>query len=254
MAKVVALLNQKGGVGKTTTTLECIYQAGGRLGKRCLVVDLDAQANATKMLTGQEGRPSLYDAMIDEGFDVRSILKPATEHWPNTLVLPADSRLGVIEPHLLQKLNRERILKTLLMPIREHFDLILIDLPPTINTLTVNALVAADAYLVPSDLSQYAKAGINMVKGLADRLRDSGNNPSLEFVGIVLTSFQKGGAIAVRQLVDELTAEYGDKLLPVRIPDSVKVTESQAVRRPAGAIDPESSVAKSYEQLVGVLL
>jgi len=255
MAKVVSVVNRKGGVGKTTSIIEMLYQAG-RMGKKTLAVDMDAQANATKMLTGQEWDPSLYDLMIGQRKDLtlRDVLKAASADWPGTLVLPANQQLGLIEPHLLTKMNREGILKNILAPIRDAFDLILIDLPPTINQLTVNALVASDAYIVPCDVSQYARDGVRAVKETADMIRETGNNPNLDFIGIFLTSFQKGGSHAVRALVADLVEEYGDKVLQTRVPDSVKVTESQKLRRPVGAIDPEHPVAMMYAQLVEEIL
>ena len=255
LSKIVSIVNQKGGVGKTTSLVEMLFQAG-RLGKKCLAVDLDPQSNATKMLTGEEWDPSIYDLLVGQNrtLTLADVLKPASQDWPNTIVLPASKMLGTVEPHLLTKMNRERILKTLLAPIRDAFDLILIDLPPTVNQLTVNALVASDAYIVPTDVSEYARDGVRTVKETADAVRDSGNNPNLEFIGVFFTSFQKGGAHAVRQLVQDLVDDYGVKVLPTRIPDSVKVTESQKARRPVGALDPDHAVSKAYAQLMEVIL
>lgn len=248
MAKTIVIMNEKGGVGKTTTVLECAYHACKNLKLSCLVVDLDAQANATKMLTGQEHIPSIFDVLVND-VDILSVLKPTSKEWGKTICIPSDRRLNMIEPHLTAKLNRESILKKALAKVKSKFDLILIDLPPAINTLTVNALVAADSYLIPSDLSQYSKAGIQMVKRLADEIIKSGNNSSLKFLGILLTSYQKGNSVAVKSLIEELIGEYSEKLLDIRIPDSVKVTESQSKKIPVGALDSECSVSEAYKEL-----
>lgn len=255
MGRVISIVNQKGGVGKTTSLVEMLFQAGN-LGKKCLAVDLDPQSNATKMLTGEEWDPSVYDLLIgqNKALTLRDVVQPASQDWPNVIVLPASKMLGTVEPHLLTRMNRERVLKNLLAPVRDAFDLILIDLPPTVNQLTVNALVASDAYIVPTDVSEYARDGVRTVKDTADAIRESGNNPDLEFIGVFFTSFQKGGAHAVRQLVEDLVDDYGAKVLGTRVPDSVKVTESQKARRPVGALDPEHAVSRAYAQLMEVIL
>lgn len=253
MGKIIAIMNEKGGVGKTTTTLECGFQSCNNPkifnpNMSCLIVDLDAQANATKMLTGQEHIPSVFDLLVS-GTDIFSLLKPTAKEWGKIICLPADRRLNEIEPHLVSKLNKETVLKRALSKVKDMFDLILIDLPPSISLLMINAFVAADAYLIPSDTSQYSKEGIKMVKRVADELIETGNNPSLEFLGIVLTSFQKGNSLAIKSLIEELGEEYKDKLLETRIPDSVKVMESQSKKIPVGALDSECSVSVAYREL-----
>lgn len=261
MNRTIAVLNEKGGVGKTTTIIELAFQLGNA-GKNVLVVDLDSQENCTKMLLGKkmsesldEGTVTVFDAFIDQKNKVNlvDLLIPAIEAWQNTLVLPSDCRLATVSDHLHSRLNKEHILKNILSKIKDNFDYILIDLSPLMNVLTINALVAADYYLVPTDLSVYSQKGMRTIHEVAAMIKESGNNPNLELLGVVVTSFQKGGSNAVRALLEELEEEYKDKLLSVRIPDSVKVIESQRQKSPVGLFAPESNVALAYKELSNII-
>lgn len=253
--KVISILNSKGGVGKTTSAVEVAYQLGTVLGKRVLCIDMDPQGNFTEMLTGKLFHQGLYDLLLSESWSLKpsDILKPALSSWQNVVILPADRRLGLIEPHLASKIGKEVILRDLLKPLTTNFDYAIIDLPPTINTLTLNALACSHTYVVPTDLSEYSKSGIEAVQRLADTIVAKGLNKDLVFAGIFVTSFQKGGAIAIRAIMEEILLEFKDKLLDVKINDSVKVLESQKRHVPVGATYPENAVAKAYQRLTEVL-
>lgn len=254
MGRVVAVVNEKGGVGKTTAVLECAYQAGAA-GQLVLVVDCDAQANATRMLLGgmADGvaeRLGLFDLMTStRGPELAQVLAPAVDAWPSVMLVPADQRLGTIEAHLASRISREGILRRLLAPVREAFDLILLDLGPTIGVLTYNALVAADGYLVPTDLSRYSQAGMRTVRQVADMVRSSGANEALRFLGVFVAGFQKGISLSVRSLLSDLGDEYKDRLLETRIPHSVRVTDSQGLGQPVGRFAPDTPVGRSYRAL-----
>jgi chromosome partitioning protein len=261
MTRTIAIVNEKGGVGKTTTIIELAFQLGNS-GKSVLVVDLDSQENASKMLLGKsmseiadEETKTIFDAFLDVKNKVQldEIIKPAIEAWQNTLVLPSDCRLATISDHLHSRLNKEHILKGILSKIKDNFDYILIDLSPLMNVLTINALVAADYYLVPTDLSVYSQKGMRTIHEVAEMIKSSGNNPDLQLLGVFVTSFQKGGSNAVRALLDELEEEYKDKFLTVKVPDSVKVIESQRQKTPVGLFAPDSNVAVAYRELSTII-
>jgi chromosome partitioning protein len=254
MNKTVAVLNEKGGVGKTTSIVEIAYHAGSHFGKKVLVIDLDPQSNSTRMLVGNHETKSFYD-LITNSASLAEVIVPAQDNWKNTLVFTANRQLGVIENQLTQKLSREFLLRKAIDPIKDKFDLILIDLPPTTNSLTVNALVAANGFIIPTDLSDFSSGGIELVKNLAETIASGGLNPTLKFIGIFITSFQKGGSIAVRQILSDLESAHKEYILPIRIPHSVKVTESHRSKIPVGQIEEENHpVNQSYRSLTGIVL
>lgn len=261
MSKTIAVINEKGGVGKTTSILEVAYHLG-ELGKSTLVIDLDSQENATKRLLAEDmskinedQRITVYDILIDakNKVSITDAIMPASESWKNTLILPSDCRLATIEPHLLNRINKEHILKNIISKIKNNFDFILIDLSPLMNILTINALVAADYYLLPTDLSTYSQKGMRTIIEVANMLKETGNNSNLELLGVFITSFQKGGSIAVRALLEDLQEEYKEKLLPIKIPDSVKVLESQRINKPVSLCSADCSVAMAYKDLAKIL-
>ena len=251
MGKIVAVLNQKGGVTKTTTVLELGYE-GGCQGLRVLIVDMDPQASATKVLLGRECKPSLYELMTVEDDDelLGQALKQADKNWPNTWVLPSDGRLGNIEKDIT-RLGPEGVLKRTLERVEENFDLILLDLPPLFGVLHTNALVAADAYLVPCDLSDFSRDGARIIKKFADSIRKKGFNPKLEFIGVALTLYQrqKERAKAYKALIADFKEEFGEKFLDVRIPHSVRATDARLENVPIGQLEKDSLVALAYKDL-----
>lgn len=261
MKRTIAVINEKGGVGKTTSILEIAYHLGNK-GKKVLVIDLDSQENATKMLLGEgmnkqneTDRKTIFDLLIDtkNKVSISDVILPASDAWKNTLVLPSDCRLATVENHLHSRLNKEHILKNILSSIKDKFDYILIDLSPLMNILTVNAMVASDYYLVPTDLSAYSQKGMRTIHEVANVIKETGNNPKLELFGIFITSFQKGSSIAVKALMEDLKKEYKQKLLSVKIPDSVKVIESQRQSKPVSLVSHDSPVAVAYKELSQII-
>jgi chromosome partitioning protein len=255
MARIISVLNEKGGCAKTTSVLECAYHIAKR-GNQVLVVDLDPQANATIMLTGEANwRPGLFDVLSpDENApDVKMALRPAREDWPRILVLPADRRLQRLDVALHSEMNRNTVLKRALAPLLPHFQYVLIDLPPALGLSTVNALVASTHYLVPTDRSEYAKQAIPGIQKLAENVRQA-HNPALECLGIFLTGYEKGGSHAVRALLADLEAQHPQQLLDVRVSHSVKVIESQQAGKPVGLIAPDSSVSEAYRTISKIIM
>ena len=255
-SRVISILNEKGGVGKTTTVVELSFHLGSQCSNPCLIIDLDPQADATDMITGtKEHSGGIFDLLTDDKskLTVAQFIQPGSEAWPGVFIIPADRRLAVIETHWANRVSRDTILKRVLSQVKDHFSYVVLDLPPAINNVTTNALVASDGYLIPTDISGFSKKNLGTVLELADMIRDSGLNPHLAFLGIVMTGFQKGGSLAVRKLVQDFSTLYGNKFLSVRVPDSVKVTESQHLYKPVGAIDPDGAVSRAYIELTNAL-
>jgi chromosome partitioning protein len=251
MGRIVACVNEKGGSGKTTAVIECAYHAGMQ-GKNVLVVDLDPQGNATWMLTGRNDIvPNIFDLFTSKltNLPLSDVVVSALEAWPNVDVLPASGNMATVDAYLGTRAGKEKILKRLLAPIRDNIDLILIDLGPAADSLTLNAMVAADVYHVPADLSGYTVSGINTIHVLAADARDSGANPNLAFGGIHLSAYQKGGSYGVMDLEKALqTVSLGHKI-DIRVPNSTKVIESHMKNRPVGSIDPDGRVSQAYKAL-----
>lgn len=250
VGRVVAMVNSKGGAGKTTAVVECAYQAG-KNGRTVLVVDLDPQGNATEMLTASLKHPgTIFDLFVDKdgAMPIGNVVAPALEAWPNVLVVPASGNMSTVDAHLGSRAGKERILRRILQPVREAFDLVLIDLGPAADFLMLNALVAADVYHVPTDLSEFTLKGLETVQDLAEDVRASGVHPGIRFDGIHVSGFHKGHSHAVVGLVRELEIQIGGPVT-VRVPHSAKVIDSQRQHRPVGAIDPEGPIAKAYATL-----
>lgn len=258
-ALITAFTNEKGGVGKTTSVLEVAY-AAGKSGKTVLVVDLDPQGNATRMLLGVKGQlniePSVFDLFKDKDPSValHQVIRSAVDDWPNVLVMPASSRMATIEGHLVQRSGKDSILRRILAPIKGKIDLILIDLKPAADFLALNALVAADNYVIPVDLSEYSSDGMQTIHELAKDVIDAEVNPNLKFLGAFFTSYHKGGSKSVRALEKDLKENIASKLTDVKVPHSVKVLESQQARKPVGLMSPDCSVAVAYKSLSDQIL
>lgn len=246
MSQVIAIVNEKGGAGKTTTIVECAYQAGIRE-KTVLVIDLDPQANLTDMVLGERLDPSIFDLFIGTK-EILDVIKPASDHWPNVLVVPGSPRMATVDGHLGNRSAKDRILRKILLPIRDRFDLVLIDLGPAADYLTINALVAADVYHIPADLSEYTLAGVQTTMDLANDVIGSGANPTLRFSGVHISGFHKAHSHGVRNLSTKLDALIGGTV-SIRIPHSSKVIESQGQHKPVGMIDPDGRVSLAYQAL-----
>jgi chromosome partitioning protein len=205
------------------------------------------------MLTGKEQfDKTVFDLFLDrEGKEVvADIVQPALDGWPNTYVIPGSGKMANVDSHLGHRPGKERILRKMLQPIKANIDLVLIDLGPAADFLTLNALVAADLYHVPTDLSEYTLTGLITTQELANEVRVSGANPDLKFAGIHLSGFHKGGSYGVRGLEKKLNDLVGTDRIDIRVPHSSKVIESQGQHKPVGLIDPEGKVSQAYKLLI----
>ena len=252
MAIKVAVVNQKGGVGKTTTSLELATQASLH-GQKVLVVDLDSQSNTTEMLLFGIEKPelTLFDLLIKSGEQpsIVDVIVPASDSWKNTLLIPSDCRMANVENHLLSRISKERILASYIQEVEENFDYIIFDTSPSIGLLVVNALVAADKYLIPTCLSEYSKHGIQTIQDTVKIVKDAGLNPNLSFAGLLVCRFQKASSKAVKELMKALSEDYGEALLKPVIPDSVKVPEAQVLGHSVGIYAPSSKISVAYSEV-----
>lgn len=256
MTVCISIGNKKGGVAKTMTTTELAYFAGVS-GKRVLVVDLDGQAHTTLKLTGsKKHRTTIYDMLVDEREMLRfaDCMVPASEYWENVDVLPGDNRLNRADHDLQPRLNREKILRGLLATVKRNYDLILFDLPPATTNVTLNALVASDYYIVPTDMSEDTRRSVQEFVEVADRIRDAKLNSRLEMLFVFLSRYQKGRSAVIKALLKDLEEDWGDKLLDVRVNDSVRAVASTRRHKPLALVDSGCQPARAYEEIAeGVL-
>jgi chromosome partitioning protein len=243
MGKIIAVLNQKGGVGKTTSTINLgAYLA--KQGKTVLIVDLDPQGNATSGigLDKQSFDSTVYDMLLS-GVPASSLLQ--TTSIEGLQVLPANANLAAAEVDLANEPKREFRLKEALQPL--EFDIILIDCPPSLGLLSINALTAAHHVLIPVQAEYYALEGLGQLLDIVQRVRQ-GLNPGLQLLGIVVTMYDSRTSLS-DQVVNELKKHFGAKLLSTIIPRNVRLAEAPSFGKSIMEHDKWSKGARSYKQL-----
>lgn len=248
MSSTIAILNQKGGVGKTTTAVNLgSYLA--KAGKRVLVVDLDPQGNATSGLGVDKNtlEETMYDALFNHEA-APSIVRDTEFH--NLQVLPANANLAGAEVQLVGALQRELQLRQVL----EQFDhdFILIDCPPSLGLLTINALSAADSVLIPVQTEYYALEGLSQLINVIERVQ-SAINPDLEILGVVLTMFDSRNSLS-EQVKSEISKHFGNKLFTTVIPRNVRLAEAPSFGKPIGEHDKWSKGARAYKNFAKEVL
>ena len=244
-ATVLTVTNQKGGVGKTTTAVS-LGAALADAGARVLLVDLDPQGNATTGvgLRAEEGEPSTYRVLVEQMAVEEAVRATAVERLD---LVPSSLDLAGAEIELVSAFSREQRLKQALVPVRERYDVILVDCPPSLGLLTVNALVAADQVLVPIQCEYYALEGLGQLMRTVRLVGDS-LNTDLRLAGVVLTMFD-GRTNLAQQVVDEVREYFGDVAYNTIIPRTVRLSEAPSFGQPITLFDASSRGARAYERL-----
>jgi len=244
---VVAIANQKGGVGKTTTAIN-LSAALARLGHRVLLLDLDPQANATSGLGfTQHSGTSCYTALLGEE-PLESKIR--STHIPGLDLIPSEMDMCGVEVELTQFEDYVLRLRQALAPLRDQgtYQLIFIDCPPSLGVLTVNALAAADSLLVPIQCEYYALEGISLLMRLVDQIRDSGINPQLRFLGLVLTMHDARTRLS-HQVSAEVRNYFKELVFDTIIPRTTRLAEAPSHGKPILEYDPYSVATAAYEVL-----
>lgn len=250
MVTVIAIANQKGGVGKTTTAIN-LAAALARKKKRTLLVDLDPQANSTlTFISLEEVTHSIYDVLSNSHLSLGEIVRPTK--CANLCLAPSKIALAKLEANLAGQFDAPFRLKDALASSRKDFDVIVIDTPPTLGIMTVNALVAAAYLLVPIQSSYYALEGTDDLLETLERVR-ARPNPDLQLLGVLVTMFDKRTNLA-RDIHKQVCQVFGDKVFKTVIAKNVRLEESPAYRETIFSYAPNSSGAEEYERLAREVL
>ena len=245
MARVLAVANQKGGVAKTTTTIN-LAAVLAQEGKRVLLVDIDPQGNATNGL-GIEKKPGMrciYDVMIND-YPLEKVCRDTPVE--GLTILPATIQLAGAEVELVPMIHRERLLKTALAEIVSRYDYVMIDCPPSLGLLTVNALTAADGVLIPVQCEYYALEGLGQLVNTIELVRKH-LNPKLEIYGALLT-MQDPRTNLSNQVVDEVRRYFKEKVFAQAIYRNVRLSEAPSFGLPIHLYDPRSRGAEQYRRV-----
>jgi chromosome partitioning protein len=250
MVKILAITNQKGGVGKTTTTIN-LAASLSMAGRRVLLIDLDPQGNAT-MGSGIDKRKlsaTVYQALLGEALlsDVRQ--RSSTGNYD---VIPANRELAGAEVEMVALEQRETRLKHALASVEAEYDFVLIDCPPALNLLTVNGLVAAHAVMIPMQCEYYALEGLSDLVNTVKKVR-ANLNPNLEIEGLLRTMYDPRNTLG-QQVSDQLQQHFGEKVYRTVIPRNVRLAEAPSYGMPVLSYDRQSKGALAYLALAGEIL
>lgn len=241
MANVIAVTNQKGGVGKTTTTINVAYNLA-KSGKKVLLVDLDPQGNATSGLGLEKGGLTVRDVLVKKAA-LADAARPT--EYNNLSVLPTDAELATLETEIATAKDRAIRLKQVLSDL--DYDVVLIDCPPSLGLLTVNALTAAHAVIIPVQTEYYALEGLGQLLETMKLVRQA-LNPRLAILGVVMTMHNARTTLSL-QVEEQLKKNFKERLFNTIVPRNIRVAEAPSHGKPVGEFDKWSKGARAYKQL-----
>ena len=243
--RIIAIVNQKGGVGKSTTAVN-LGASLALMGRRVLLVDIDPQGNTTTGV-GIDKRTIEADSytMLLDRHPIADVVQPTDVE--NLWIVPATLALAGAEIELVNADGREYRLKEALVPAAESYDIVLIDCPPSLGLLTVNALAAAREIIIPVQAEYYALEGLSQLTTIVEQAR-SGLNPDIEILGVLITMFDGRTRLAV-EVLDEVHKHFPKRVFHTQIPRNIRLSEAPSYGKPAVLFDPKSRGAQAYIQL-----
>lgn len=250
MGKIIAITNQKGGVGKTTTAINLSTSLALR-GKKVLLVDTDPQGNATSGLgiDKSKNNKNVYSVLI-EGADIKECIIPSG--IKKLSVLPSSIELAGAEIELVNVMAREFVLKTALEEVKDNFDYIIIDCPPSLGLITLNSLSASNSVLIPIQCEFYALEGLGQLTNTINLIKKK-LNTDLEIEGILLTMYESRRKLS-KEVADEVKKHFKEKVYGIEIPRNVRLSEAPSHGIPIALYDKKSNGAKSYKSLAGLVI
>ena len=253
MGKTIAIANQKGGVGKTTTSIN-LSAALAEKGKKVLVIDTDPQGNTTSGfgLDKNELENTIYELMIGECKTNDAIIKNVVEEIDGVDIIPSNVNLAAVEIELIDAEQKEFILREAINTVKDDYDYIVIDCPPSLSMLTVNAMTTANTVLVPIQCEYYALEGLSQLVHTVNLVKDR-LNPELEMEGVVFTMFDSRTNLSL-QVVENVKEHIQENVYKTIIPRNIRLAEAPSYGMPINVYEPKSAGAEAYRLLAGEVI